>query len=177
MPGNLIYSERVSSTRTEILFISLAILFLLLLIWRITVGGLDFLAGIFLVIFGLFLFYALNYHTLIIRLTPDALKLLFGVFRWTIPLENIEECRLDEIPVMMKFGGAGIHFMMVRKRYRASFNFLEHPRVVIRFRKKVGWVQDISFSTGRPDDVIEHIRQAKSAKDAGKGKHDEGSQN
>ncbi len=166
MQDNLIYSERVSSVRTEILFISLTVLFLLLLIWRIAIGGFDFLAGVFLVIFVLFLFYALNYQTLIIHLTPAVLKLSFGVFRWTIPLENIESCSLDDIPVVMKFGGAGIHFMVIGKRYRASFNFLEHPRVVIRFKRKVGWVWDISFSTRRPAEVIDHIRRARTARDA-----------
>jgi len=63
-------------------------------------------------------------------------------------------------------GGAGIHFMMIRKRYRASFNFLEYPRVVIALKRKVGPVQDISFSTRRPDDVLRLIREAVSAKKA-----------
>mgnify|MGYP000900013350 CR=1 FL=1 len=31
----------------------------------------------------------------------------------------------------LRYGGAGIHFMSIRGRYRASFNFLEYPRVVI----------------------------------------------
>jgi hypothetical protein len=60
----------------------------------------------------------------------------------------------------MRLGGAGILFMFVRKRYRASFNFLEYPRVVIALRKKAGPVQDISFSTRRPEDVIRRIHEA-----------------
>jgi hypothetical protein len=63
----------------------------------------------------------------------------------------------------MKMGGAGIHFMFIRKRYRASFNFLEYPRVVIAFKRKAGPVQDISFSTRRPDDLIRLIQAAASA--------------
>jgi hypothetical protein len=66
----------------------------------------------------------------------------------------------------MRMGGAGIHFMMVRGRYRASFNFLEYPRVVIAFKKKVGPVRDISFTTRRPDDVIRLIKEAVSAREA-----------
>jgi hypothetical protein len=58
----------------------------------------------------------------------------------------------------MKYGGAGIHFMFIRDRYRASFNFLEYPRVVIAFKKKVGPVRDISFSTRKPEDVIQLIQ-------------------
>jgi len=62
--------------------------------------------------------------------------------------------------LLMRMGGAGIHFMMIRKRYRASFNFLEYPRVVLAFQREVGPVQDISFSTRRPDDVLRLIQAA-----------------
>jgi hypothetical protein len=149
------YEERVSSNWTLALFIALTIIFFLLFMWRVNARSLDILAGVFLLLSAVFLFYTLNYRTLIIRLTAEALELKFGVFTWTVPLNNIEECQLDDdIPVVMKYGGAGIHFFSAHKRYRASFNFLEHPRVVIAFKEKVGPVRDISFSTRRPDDVL-----------------------
>ncbi len=157
---HLIYDERVSSNRTEVLFLALTILFGLLLIWRVNAGSLDILTVAFFCFFGLFLFYSVNYRTLNIRLTSESLKLTFGIFTWTVPFDNIEECRLDDIPVLMRMGGAGIHFMMIGKRYRASFNFLEHPRVVIALKEKRGLVRDISFSTPRPDDVLRLIREA-----------------
>lgn len=157
---DIIYDERVSSNRTEVLFLALTILFCLLLIWHVNAGSLDILAAAFFCLFGLFLFYSVNYRTLIIRLTPESLKLTFGIFTWTVPLDNIEECRLDDIPVLMRMGGAGIHFMSMGKRYRASFNFLEHPRVVIALKKKRGLVRDVSFSTRRPDDILRLIREA-----------------
>ena len=156
---NLMYEERVTSKRTEVLFIALTVLFFLLLIWRLnTTDSLDFLAVVFFCLFGVFLFYSVNYRTLIIRLTSTSLKLTFGIFTWTVPIDNIEESRLDDIPVLMRMGGAGIHFMTIRKRYRASFNFLEYPRVVIAFKRKAGLVRDISFSTRHPDDVLRCIR-------------------
>lgn len=49
--------------------------------------------------------------------------------------------------------------MFIRKRYRASFNFLEHPRILITLKRKVGPVQDISFSTRRPDDILRIIQE------------------
>jgi hypothetical protein len=58
----------------------------------------------------------------------------------------------------MKYGGAGIHFMFVHKRYRASFNFLEHPRVVIGLKRKAGLVKDISFSTCQPNELIRLVQ-------------------
>jgi Ca2+/Na+ antiporter len=164
--SDLIYTERISSNRTEALFLGFMILFLLLLIWRVNIGGLDVLAIVFLCFFSIFLFYSVNYRTLIIRLASESLKLTFGIFTWRVPLDNVEECHHDEIPLLMRMGGAGIHFMFIRKRYRASFNFLEYPRVVVAFKRKVGPVRDISFSTRRPDDVLRLIQEVVSANKA-----------
>jgi Ca2+/Na+ antiporter len=163
MTDDLIYEERVSSKRTEALFLALMLLSLFLMIWRMSVVKLDFWGVLFFCLFCLFLFYSLNYRTLIIRITQTSLKLTFGLFTWTVPLENIEACCLDDMGGLMKMGGAGIHFMMIRKRYRALFNFLEYPRVVIAFKRKVGPVRDISFTTRRPDDVIQQLQDASPA--------------
>ncbi len=57
---DLIYDERVTSKRTEVLFLALTILFFMLLIWRVTAGSLDILAAVFFCLFGLFLFYSVN---------------------------------------------------------------------------------------------------------------------
>ena len=161
MNAPIIYNERVMSKKTELLFIALTLLFLLLFIWRVMAGSLNLLAGIFLFCFCFFLFYSINYRTLIIRLTSEVLKLSFGIFTWTIPLSNIRQCQLDDdLPVLMKYGGAGIHFMFVRKRYRVSFNFLEHSRIVIRLKRKAGLVRDISFSTCHPNELRQLIQTA-----------------
>jgi membrane protein YdbS with pleckstrin-like domain len=156
--NDLIYTERISSNKTEALFLALTLLFLLLLIWRVNAVNLDILVVVFFCFTIIFIFYAVNFRTLLIRLTPGSLQLTFGIFTWTVPVDNIQECNLDEPPVIMKYGGAGIHFMFIRDRYRASFNFLEYPRVVIAFKKKVGPVRDISFSTRKPEDVIQLIQ-------------------
>ncbi len=71
-----------------------------------------------------------------------------------VPEENIATCCLDEIKAFDYYAGAGIHFLFVRKRCRASFNFLEYPRVVIVLRWPAGPVREISFSTRRPEAVI-----------------------
>ena len=166
MKEDQIYEEKVSSAWTEVLFLGLTILFFLLYIWRLNTGGPLFLRVAFFVLFLFFLFYSLNYRTLMIRITPESLKLKFGIFTWEIPLDNVGECRLDDLPKLMWYGGAGIHFMLIQKRYRASFNFLEHPRVVIALKKKAGIVRDISFSTRHPDDVIQLLQNAISAQSA-----------
>lgn len=157
---NLIYEERISSSRTEALFVSLTFLFLMLFIWLNCLDSPNILRAVLLILFVFFLFYSVNYRTLVIRVTPVTLQLTFGIFTWTIPLGNIGECNYDDLPLFMKYGGAGIHFMLVRNRYRASFNFLEHPRVVITLIKKAGLVRDVSFTTRHPDEVIQLLQDA-----------------
>lgn len=156
----LIYTEKVSSHRTEVLFLMLTLLFFMLFLWRVNSADLDILAVIFLCVSGVFIFYSLNYRTLTIRLGSKSLKLTFGIFRWSVPLDNVENCSLDNIPMLKRLGGAGIHFMSIRNRYRVSFNFLEYPRVVVAFKKQTGLVKDLSFSTRRPDEVISLIQAA-----------------
>jgi hypothetical protein len=157
MTDDLIYTEELSSPRTQALFIGLTALFGALAAWRVKASRASRLARVFLFFAALFLFYVLNYRTLVIRLTPAALKLRFGLFTWTVPLDNVASCGHDELPAPQRLGGAGIHFMMVRQRYRVSFNFLEYPRVVVALKNPAGPVRDVSFSTRRPDEVIQHI--------------------
>lgn len=164
MTDDLVYEEKISSSKTEALFIVLAVIFLVLSIWRVSASGLDALGTVFLLFFVLFVFYSLNYRILIIRIVQDSLKLKFGLFTWTIPPEDIGEIYPeDDIPALRKFGGAGIHFMFVRGRYRVSFNFLEYPRVVVALKRKRGPVRDVSFSTRLPQEVIELLKDAASA--------------
>ena len=163
MNDEVLYEERITSNKTEALFILLTLLPTLLFIWSTKTGRKGKLKAVSLFLSILFLFYSLSYRTLIIRLSSRSLKLLFGLSSWVVPVDNIENIHIDEIPLVMRLGGAGIHFMMIRKRYRASFNFLEYPRVVIEFKKKVGPVQDISFSTRQPDQLVHLVHNVVSA--------------
>jgi hypothetical protein len=154
----------LTSNKTEALFLLLALLPGGLAMWRIKTGRKGKLTAISIFLCLFFLFYSLNYRSLVIRLTTKSLKIIFGLSSWVVPLDNIEDCQIDELPWYLRYGGAGIHFMMVRKRYRASFNFLEYPRVVIRFKNKVGPVQDISFSTLHPELLTQLIHTALTAR-------------
>lgn len=130
-----------------------------LFVWRVGVAGSQALTIVFLSLSVVFLFYVLNYRRLKIHITSDTLTLRFGIFTWTVPYSNIADIALDDdLPVLMKYGGAGIHFFTFNRRYRASFNFLEFSRVVVVFRKPKGLVQELSFSTRRPDEIIQIIQ-------------------
>jgi len=110
MKNNIRYTERVSSKRTEALFLALTLVFVLLLIWHVTVSDLDIPAVGFGVFSVIFLFYSVNYRTLEICLTAEQMRLTFGVITWRIDLDNVAECHLDEIPPLMKMGGGGNTF-------------------------------------------------------------------
>jgi len=151
-----VYEERVSSARTEALFVGLALLFLALFAARASVSGFGYLAAVLFVLFCFFLFYAINYRTLVIRISREALELRFGVFSWAVPRESIARGYPDDTTIW-RVGGAGIHFTMIRRRYRVFFNFLEHPRVVLELTKARGFVRDVAFSTRRPDEVLDAV--------------------
>ena len=152
------YHEKLSSARTEALFILLTLIFFALFGWRLSSLGWNGWAIIFLCVSAFFLFYIFNYRVLRIRLTSKTLQLTFGIFTWKIAIKNIEKCYLDT-PSIGSVGGAGIHFTWIKGKYRAFFNFLEYPRVVITFKEKIGPVQEIAFSTRQPEQVIGVIEQ------------------
>jgi hypothetical protein len=160
MAKDLIYEESVSSNKTHALFLALASLFSWLTLRGRQDRRRDLFSTVTLSLAAFFLFYSINFRTLRIRLTSERLELKFGIFRWIVPLDHIEEIHLDVLPPWLRLGGAGIHFMNVHNRYRASFNFLEHPRVVIALKMQAGPVRDISFSTRRPEDIIRLTRTA-----------------
>ena len=154
-----VYQEKVSSRRTEVLFVALMVLFLLLFAWRIRAAGADGLSMLFLGCLVFFLFYAINYRTLELQITGESLTLKYGLFTWTVSLDNIEDCYQDEVP-LARIGGAGIHFTSIRKRYRVMFNFLEYPRLVLSLKRKIGPVRDVVFSTRHPAEIERFIKEA-----------------
>ena len=151
---DVVYEEKVRSRWTSALFLFLTCIFFVTCIWNMTADGPFAFTLILLFLALTFLFYTINYVTLVIRITAEYIQLKFGLISWSLPLDNVESFKLDDIPAFMRYGGAGIHFMMARKRYRASYNFLEYPRVVIGLKKKAGPVQDVSFTTRHPDAVL-----------------------
>ncbi|MGD8815014.1 MAG: hypothetical protein PVI78_11135 [Anaerolineales bacterium] len=156
------YEEKLTSKITTALFIALMLLFLALAIWRWVAGGWDFLSILFLCLFALFLFYVVNYRVLLIRMTETDLVLKFGIISWKLPMVDLGACRLDDSPFYIRYGGAGIHFASVQGQYRAFFNFLEYPRLLIEFKKKRGMVEALVLSTKQPDSIMDLLGSARS---------------
>jgi hypothetical protein len=164
MPDDLIYEERISSFRTEAVFVALSVLCLVLLAWRLIVSGFAITAALFLFLSILFFFYALNYRILVIRISTEGLSLKFGLFGWTVPWNTVAEAYPDETS-LWRVGGAGIHFSIISGRYRAMLNFLEHPRIVIELKEKRGPVRDVAFSTERPNEILRIIEESIAGRD------------
>jgi len=120
--------------------------------------GFRFFPGLFAFLGMFFALYVLNFRILNITITATHLILKFGIISWKTSLDNIRECRLDDSPPLIKYGGAGVHFAFVKGMYRAFFNFLEYPRVLVVFFKKQGPVQGLVFTTHQPDRVMEILQ-------------------
>ena len=154
------FHETLSSKLTTGLFIGLSAISGGLCAWRSLAIRFDGLAGVLCFFACFFAFYTVNYRKLVIKLSSDIPNLCFGVFHWRVHNENIASCRLDDqFNLIERYGGAGIHFMLVGGKYRAYFNFLDHPRVAITYKRSMGLVQEISFSTLEPDRFIKQVNQ------------------
>ncbi len=106
---NVLYSEKVRSNKTSLLFMFLAIIFFALFGWRFSVVGYRFVPGLY-AFFGLFFcFYVINFRELEISITDQTLQLKFGVIGWSSNIENIKSSILYDPPFWIKFGGAGFH--------------------------------------------------------------------
>lgn len=155
----VIYREDVRSIKTEQLFILLALAFFALGLWRFSAVGFKFVPGLFIILGMFFAFYIVNYRVLKITITDQGLRLKFGLISWNTDFENIKECLLDDAPEIIKYGGAGVHFAFVQGEYRAFYNFLEYPRILVRFELKQGWVKALVFSTRNPETIIELLQE------------------
>jgi len=153
--SNVLYSEKVKSNITTALFVILALIFVGLFAWRYSVVGFRFTPGLFAFLALFFCFYVINYRVLTITITDQALRLDFGLISWRTDLENIAQSTLYDPPFWIKYGGAGVHFASVEGVYKAFYNFLEYPRILIKFRHKQGLVQALVFTTRQPDQILE----------------------
>ena len=153
------YSEELRSSKTGMLFLALMILFLGLFAWRVSLAGFRFGPILFLCLAIFFSFYVINYRTLKIKIDEEIIHLQFGLVHWKTKLENVATWGMDDSSLFIRYGGAGVHFAFSRGKYRAFFNFLEYPRVLISFHQKQGWVQELVFSTRKPDQVLEFIQR------------------
>ena len=153
--GKVLYEEKLTSLRTELAFICMALISFSFFVLSLYFWSLHILIQpLFFSISVFFLFYTINYRVLHIRLTSTGLQLKFGLLHWQAQRGRVEGSYIDDVS-LWRIGGAGIHLSPIHKRYRLMFNFLEHPRVVINLKKER--ISAVMFSTKNPSHIIELI--------------------
>lgn len=151
-----LYEEQISSKITTGVFITFTTLFMIIFSCQFLGSGYFVLTLISFSLFLFFLFYSLNYRSLTILITSSSVEIKFGIFSRIACWESIEDCHIDGVS-MWRIGGAGIHFTRIRGKWRAMYNFLEYPRIVLTLKK--GRIREVIFSTRNPERVLTIVNQ------------------
>ena len=86
---SLLYSEKIRSNKTSLLFGILAVIFFALFAWRYSVVGFRFVPGLYAFLGLFFYVYVINYCELKITMTDQTLQLKFGLIGWRTDINNI----------------------------------------------------------------------------------------
>jgi hypothetical protein len=103
----------------------------------------------------LFVLITLNFAWLTVRIDQRGVSIGYGIIRQHIRWEDIEDCYQDQAWAV-RYGGWGIRLGWYGPNWRLVYNTLFDPRVVLRRRS--GFVKEIAFSTGNPDQVMAIVR-------------------
>jgi hypothetical protein len=136
----------------------IAAIFLFLLLYQTLVSPIgDTPAPIwfFLIMFLLFLGLAINFSRLGIRITDQSITVGFGAIKRNIPLENVEDCILDEASAV-RYGGFGIRITRIKGKNRLGYITIGSPRCVLSLKK--GKFQEFAFSTKSPEEVMNIVK-------------------
>jgi hypothetical protein len=156
METDSIYGEKIHS-RWVILFFVVIFGFILVLIYLILadISPMPLLFELILAFILVLVVVTINFIRLTIRITPQNISMAFGIFRHTIPWENIDNCFLDQSSAMA-YGGWGIHLIRVDGKWRQGYT-LGSPRVVLSLVE--GRFRELSFTTKNPEKVMELINE------------------
>ena len=159
MQTKKIYEEKIFLKWTvSILTVFLAV-FLFLLCYQILVGPIGTNPApncFYLFMFLLFLGVMINFSILKIRMTPGYFSVSYGIIKYSILWENIEDCSLDDVSTF-KYGGWGIRMAQVKGKWRLVYNVIGGPRIVLSLKK--GRFKEFVFSTKNPEEVIKIVKE------------------
>ena len=94
---------------------------------------------------------------LTIEITPQYIKVAFGIFRQTIPWDNVSGCYLAWSSSAPDYSGWGVSVRRVGGKWRRGFSVSGCNNVVMR--KEKGMFKEFAFSTKDPERVMEIARQ------------------
>jgi len=154
-----IYEEKIFSKWITVILVSITVGLLFVLVYQILVepiGTRPAPIWFLLIMFLLFLGVTINFSRMIIRMTHRSLLVGYGIFKRTIPWENIEDCYPDESSVI-RYGGWGIRVGRVKGKWILVYNTIGNPRVMLLLKK--GRFKEFVFSTKNPEEVMKVVRQ------------------
>ncbi len=155
----ILYQEKLSSIWITLIFLLISLFFLFLILYQIFIGPLGNNPApnwVLTIIFLIFLFLSYNFISLVNQITPQYLIISYGIIKQKIPLDNIEDIKLNESS-FLRYGGWGIHFGRSEgKRYIAytkpGASNLTLQLNKLRYRK-------IIYSTKYPNKLIDIINE------------------
>ena len=152
-----IYEEKVFAKGMTAIMAPIAALFLILALYQIMIGPIGDTPAptwFFLIVFILFLGLVINFSRLAIRITDQSISVGYGLIKHSMPLENVDECTLDEASAV-RYGGFGIRVTRVKGKNRLGYITVGSPRIVLTL--KTGKFQEFTFSTKNPEELMNEI--------------------
>ncbi len=153
-----IYEEKVFAKGMTAIMAPFAAIFLFLMMYQFLVGPIGDKPApswFFLIMFILFLGLTINFSRLGIRITDQSITVGYVIIKRKIPLENVEDCILDEASAV-RYGGFGIRMTRVKGKNRLGYITIGTPRCVLTLKK--GKFKEFAFSTKNPEEVMNVIK-------------------
>ena len=159
MQPGAIYEEKIFSKWITAILAPVTALMFFLLGYQILVapvGSNPAPTWILLILSLLFLGITMIFSRLVIKITPGSVTVGYGIFKHTIPWDNIENCFLDESSAV-KYGGSGIRIAKIEGKLRLVYSVIGGPRVVLSLKE--GRYQELAFSTRNPGEITRIIKE------------------
>jgi len=151
-----LYEEDVSSYWISGILGAVALLFLTLEVQRSMMAPLTLPAGLFPVMFLLFLVLALSFRRLTIRITSEGVSVTYTLFRYDVAWDDIVDVAVDERSGFW-YRGYGVRLARGRDGWVLVFSTIGPARVTLVLRGR--WFSHFVFSTRRPEEVVKLVRE------------------
>lgn len=156
---DILYREKLSSKYITSIFLFFASILLFCMIYQVLIGPLGNNPApnwLLAIIFLFFIFLALNFLILVVKITSEFLIVGYGIFKHKINWKDVENVYRDKASVV-KYGGWGIRFGKVEGIWRLVYNIPESDRIVLKLKK--GNFREFVFSTKNSENVLKLIKE------------------
>ena len=145
------------------LFMAFSILFVALFAYQLTAGSIGsdpaptWFYLVMWLLFDTIGLLMLNFTKLTITTSAQAIRVGFGIVRYSTPWSNIVACHLDTA-WGLSYGGWGVRIARIEGKWRLGYTVIGASRVVLQLRE--GRFPEIAFSTNDPDGICHIVNEA-----------------